>query len=125
MYSIYSNSTSLHVLYGNTELQTTRDEALLQGYRHHSVQVHIFLILTGVNCSTPTSPPNGQVSHTAGTTFGQTATYSCNTGYNLLGSNTRTCQATGSWSGDTPTCQGSCAIFVHLSKVHLIHLTTR
>ena len=49
---------------------------------------------------------NGQVSNTAGTTFGQTATYSCNTGYNLIGDNTRTCQATGVWSGSAPTCQG-------------------
>ena len=59
-----------------------------------------------MNCGTLTNPANGQVSHTAGTTFGQTATYSCNTGYNLVGGSTRTCQATGVWSGSAPTCQG-------------------
>ena len=37
-----------------------------------------------------TDPANGQVNHTAGTTMGQTATYSCNTGYNLVGDSTRT-----------------------------------
>ena len=65
----------------------------------------IFLILT-VDCGSLTDPANGQVSHTAGTRFGQTATYSCNTGYNLVGDSTRTCQATGNWSGSVPTCQG-------------------
>ena len=59
-----------------------------------------------VDCGTLTDPADGQVSHTAGTTFGQTATYSCDTGYNLVGDNNRTCQATGRWSGITPTCQG-------------------
>ena len=55
-----------------------------------------------------TYPANGQVDHTAGTTLGQTATYSCSTCYNLVGNNTRTCQATGNWSGSAPTCQGVC-----------------
>ena len=58
-----------------------------------------------VDCGSVTDPANGQVSHTSGTTFGQTATYSCNTGYNLVGDSTRICQATGQWSGSAPTCQ--------------------
>ena len=58
-----------------------------------------------MNCGTLPNPANGQV-NTTGTTFGQTATYSCNTGYNLVGDSTRTCQATGVWSGSAPTCQG-------------------
>ena len=58
-----------------------------------------------VDCGALTDPANGQVSHTAGTTFGETAAYSCNTGYNLVGDSTRTCQATGMWSGSEPTCQ--------------------
>ena len=62
--------------------------------------------LTDMNCSTLTDPANGQVSHTAGTTFRQTATYSCDTGYNLVGDSTRICHDTGVWSGSAPTCQG-------------------
>jgi len=60
---------------------------------------------TVVDCGNLTNPANGQVSHTAGTTFGETATYSCNTGYNLVGNSTRTCEATGAWSGSEPTCE--------------------
>ena len=66
----------------------------------------VSLILTVVNCGTLTDPANGQVSHTAGTTLGQTATYSCDTGYNLVGNTNRICQATGVWSGREPICQG-------------------
>ena len=61
---------------------------------------------SAVDCGTLTNPANGKVSYTGRTTFGQTATYSCNTGYNLVGSSTRTCQATRAWSGSAPTCQG-------------------
>ena len=64
--------------------------------------------MTAVDCGTLTNPVNGQVSHSGGTTFEQTATYSCNAGYGLVGDNTRTCQATRVWSGSAPTCQGSC-----------------
>ena len=68
--------------------------------------MHVFLFLIAVDCDTLADPINGQVTHTAGTTLRQTATYSCNTGYNLVGNSTRTCQATGVWSGSEPTCQG-------------------
>ena len=59
-----------------------------------------------MDCGSLTDPANGRVDHTVGTTFRQTATYSCTTGYNLVEDSTRTCQATGIWSGSAPTCQG-------------------
>ena len=59
-----------------------------------------------MDCGSLTDPASGQVDLTSGTTFGQTATYSCNTGYNLVGDSTCTCQATGGWSGSAPTCEG-------------------
>ena len=66
----------------------------------------MFLFLTAVDCGSLPDPANGRVDHTAGTSFRQTATYSCNTGYDLVGDSTRTCQAAGNWSGSTPTCEG-------------------
>ena len=59
-----------------------------------------------MDCNNLTDPDNGQVTLTAGTTFGQNATYSCDPGYNLVGDSTRTCQATREWSGSAPTCEG-------------------
>ena len=84
----------------------------------------VFLILTVVDCGSLTDPANGSVTHTSGTTFGQTATYSCNTGYNLTGDSTRTCQATGQWSGSAPTCEGMLVramalyTYVYIHKKH-------
>ena len=57
-----------------------------------------------MDCGALTDPADGQVSHTAGTTFRQTATYTCNKGFNLVGDSTRMCQAA-KWSGSEPTCQ--------------------
>jgi hypothetical protein len=56
---------------------------------------------TPVMCS-PTMPSNGMVS--GGTTYNTTATYSCTSGYTLVGNMTRTCQANGTLSGSQPSC---------------------
>ena len=57
-----------------------------------------------MDCGSLTDPANGTVSLIT-TTFGSTATYTCNgVNYLLVGEAMRTCQATGSWSSDTPTC---------------------
>ena len=71
-----------------------------------------------MDCGTLSDPANGQVNHTSGTTLGQTATYSCNTGYSLVGDSTRTCQATGNWSRSAPTCQGMLLHSVYLWSFH-------
>lgn len=64
---------------------------------------------TGANCDAPvscsgaTAPANGAVS--SGTAlYNAQITYSCDTGYTLTGTATRTCQADGSFSGTAPTC---------------------
>ena len=72
---------------------------------------------SAVNCGNLTNPANGQVAHTAGTTFGQTATYSCNAGYYLVGESNRTCQATGNWSESAPTCQGMLLLYFMLYDI--------
>ena len=76
-------------------------------YSFGNPQTYVFLLLTAVNCGTLTYPTRGRVSHTGGTTYGKTATYSCYTGYRLVGSSSRTCQATRVWSGSAPTCHGN------------------
>lgn len=64
----------------------------------------LFLFSSARECGTLKNPQYGQVVLT-GTTFGSTATYSCNTGFILVGERTRTCQASGEWSGRAATCQ--------------------
>ena len=74
-----------------------------------NIDLHdVFCFVTAVDCGNLTDLANGRVDHTTGTTFGQNATYSCDTGYNLVRNSTRTCQATGNWSGSASTCEGVC-----------------
>ena len=58
-----------------------------------------------VDCGNLLAPSNGDVMVST-TEFGSTVTYSCNDGYTLEGVTTRTCLASGSWSGTAPTCTG-------------------
>ena len=57
----------------------------------------------GMLCSELYSPVNGEVTWT-GLTSGSTATYTCDSDYQLIGDQIRTCLNTGVWSGRKPTC---------------------
>ena len=52
-------------------------------------------------------PSEGSV-NVSGTTFGNLATYSCKSGYGLVGSEKVLCQDTGIWSDSTPKCVLNC-----------------
>ena len=64
--------------------------------------------LSAVNCGPLTNPNNGQVDTSPGTIFESIATYTCDTGYTLSGSQSRTCGADGNWTSTEPTCSGNC-----------------
>ena len=49
------------------------------------------------------NPANGEVDLN-GTTPDSVATYSCDMGFRLNGTSTRTCQMSAQWSGSAPTC---------------------
>jgi len=61
-------------------------------------------------CPSLGNPTNGRVQNPAILAAGQTATYSCFTGYALSSAGTRTCQSSGVWSGVAPMCVGGDAI---------------
>ena len=60
-----------------------------------------------VNCAVLSDVTDGSVS-LSGTTVGSIATYFCDAGFSLSGSDVRTCQNDGQWSGTEPTCDGMC-----------------
>ena len=67
-------------------------------------------ILVTAQCEGLHDPDNGMVTTTSRRLSGSTATYTCNSGFELLdltpGSNVRTCQSDGMWSGFEATCIG-------------------
>ena len=66
-------------------------------------------IIVDVQCDNLSAPANGEItscsSGRVGVGYeGGTCSFTCNTGYELTGSNTRTCQSDGSWSGSDNVC---------------------
>ena len=64
-----------------------------------------------VTCSMLTGPTNGMISCSLGDDGvpnpEETCTVTCDDGYELTGSDTRTCQNDGSWSGSDAICSRS------------------
>ena len=71
----------------------------------------IYYFCVGVSCGLPDNPSNGHVDTSAGTSFGDVAKYSCDTGYTLNGAAETTCQADGQWSGSVPTCESELTFY--------------
>lgn len=68
-----------------------------------SYNLLIFLV---INCGAPPAIANGQISG-SDYSYDAKVTYSCNAAnFKLSGSQERTCQADGTWSGTQPACLG-------------------
>ena len=64
---------------------------------------------SAINCGDPGTPTNGQRTLSS-TTYNSVVTYTCDVGYTLQGSNSRTCQSSGQWSGSVPQCSSELEI---------------
>ncbi|WAR08552.1 SVEP1-like protein, partial [Mya arenaria] len=62
------------------------------------------------DCGQLPNPTDGEVSNPDVTAEGQIATYTCFTGYGLVGDKRRTCQSDGHWSGAPPVCSFDCPL---------------
>ena len=74
---------------------------------------------SAIDCGDPGTLANGQRSLSS-TTYNSVVTYTCDVGYTLQGSNSRTCQSSGQWSGSVPHCTCKLLKFIELSMVPLI-----
>ena len=64
-------------------------------------------LLLDIRCEDLTLTDGEITSCTMGVGYeGDTCSFTCNTGYELTGSDTRTCQSDGSWSGSDTFCIG-------------------
>ena len=75
-----------------------------------------------VNCGNPGTPSNGRRTGSS-TTYNSVVTYTCNTGYTLQGSNRRTCQSNGQWSGSLPRCNRKFC-FVLIVSGYILYILT-
>ena len=63
-----------------------------------------------VKCDDLSMPSNGQITSCTSSAIGvgyetENCTYECNTGYELTGIDTRTCQTSGAWTGTDDICR--------------------
>ena len=69
-----------------------------------------FSLFEDIRCDNLLSPANGEIvacsSGTIGVGYeGDTCNFTCDIGYELTGSDTRTCQSDGIWSGSDDVCR--------------------
>ena len=72
-----------------------------------------------VTCPSLDDPSNGMVNCSLGDdespSFEDTCNFICDTGYELTGNETRTCQSNGNWSGSTAMCRRSESFYKYVS----------
>ena len=77
---------------------------------HTQCRTFMYFVLL-VFCFQLTYPINGAITCLLGDdgvpSYEDTCNFTCNTGYELTGSDTRTCQSDGSWSGSEAMCTGN------------------
>ena len=70
--------------------------------------LNCIVILSPVPCPSLTDPDNGIITCSLGDdgvpSYEETCSFTCNTGYVLIGCDNRTCQSDGNWSGNVTMC---------------------
>ena len=83
----------------------------------------ICIMLYTVTCPYLMEPLNGRTScsllYPSMVLYEDTCSFTCNTGYVLFGSSTRTCQSDGSWSGSEVICTQLAGNFTKITLIFL------
>ena len=80
-------------------------EHCLERFLYCAVIDFLFALLSTVpTCGQLSGPVNGALSLSSGVSEGSVATYTCNPGFTLTGSVTRTCTSEGGWTPAAPVC---------------------
>ena len=71
-----------------------------------------------VLCSSLSGPDNGTINCSLGDdgalSYEDTCSFTCNSGYEQTGSDTRTCQSDGSWSGHDVVCRRGIGFIIYV-----------
>ena len=73
-----------------------------------------------MSCPPLDGPDNGVIDCT-GIVYGDTCSFTCDDGYELTGSDTRTCQSDGNWNGSEAECEQGILIVVSCTSVSDIY----
>ena len=65
----------------------------------------IILLETAIDCGSPPQLVNGTVDASEGTYYRNVAKFTCNEGFELIGYDSISCQASGNWSTLTAECR--------------------
>ena len=78
----------------------------MQYHQFHEFMFEILKMfyLYTTECGSLTSPANGNITYSSGTTYLSVASFSCNPGYTKSSTATRTCMADTHWSNANPNC---------------------
>ena len=78
---------------------------MLLAIEHSVIQIMLTILhfYEVVDCGDIMELSNGKVVTSNGTTFNSTATFTCDSGYTLSGSQTRRCGADGNWIFQNPS----------------------
>jgi len=97
---------------------------------HNCLHNYHDLLLFSTDCQLLTDPDNGVISCSLGddgqASLGDTCNYTCNSGYELSGNVSRSCELNGNWSGTEPTCTRSKKLLMFDSfkyKSHIANLS--
>ena len=75
----------------------------------------MYMYVRAVQCTELTDPTNGMITcsliNSPSFSYEDNCSFTCNTGYELTGSDTRTCQSNGSWSGSGTVCSRGNHVF--------------
>jgi len=93
-----------------------KPKSKLQSYAIFHIKLY-----TDIRCDDLSTPSNGEIiswsSGRVGVAYeGDTCGFTCNAGYELTGSDTRTCQSNGSWSGSDDVCRRGWFIYKFLKS---------
>jgi len=65
----------------------------------------LIILIAAVDCGSLVVPLNGSMVGSK-TVFPNSIVFSCDEGFDLIGSSRRTCRSNGTWSGNTTKCEG-------------------
>jgi len=76
----------------------------------------LMIRIAAVDCGSLISPMNGSMLGSK-TVFPNSIEFSCDEGFDLLGSTIRTCKSDGQWNGNTTICKGTEIAFFFNSTI--------